>query len=188
MKLNLATSIVFMFFAVGIAQADSSYSPFSRQETEVIRSVWPDIRQARDFADIDWRSVGFRSAPGDEEAQRLMSEHWTRLRGAAEFDDIDWRAIRDDEDRSSGPNRGDRGRDYTGDTGPFSRDDARQMRAAWPKIREAENYVDINWRAIGFARAPGDRAAREFMAERWESLRRAAKFDDIDWQAEYPRR
>jgi len=187
MKLKLATSVILVLFAVGIARADSSYSPFSRHETQLMSSVWSTIREARDFGDIDWSSVGLADVPGDVEAQRLMAEHWSRLRTASRFDDIDWRAIRDDEDRAAGLDRGSPGRDYHSDTGPFTREEARQMRAVWPRIREAENFADIDWRSVGLGRAPGSRDARAFMAEQWDSLRRAARFDDIDWQAEYRR-
>jgi hypothetical protein len=79
-------------------------------------------------------------------------------------------------------------KDYDSDTGPFTRDEARVMREVWPEIRGAEHFQDIDWRALGLARAPGDREARAFMAESWDSLRRAANFDDIDWRKEYRRR
>ena len=72
--------------------------------------------------------------------------------------------------------------------GPFTREEARRLSAVWSKIREAENFRDINWRSVGLPRAPGDREARRFMAQDWGSLRRAAQFDDIDWRAEYRRR
>ena len=82
------------------------------------------------------------------------------------------------------------GRDYGDDesVGPFTREEARQMRSVWSTIREAANFYDIDWRAMGLARAPGNREARRFMAEDWGSLRRAEQFDDIDWRAEYHRR
>ena len=82
------------------------------------------------------------------------------------------------------------GRDYGDDEsiGPFTREEARQLRSVWSTIREAANFYDINWRSVGLARAPGDREARRFMADDWDSLRRAEQFDDIDWRAEYRRR
>ena len=79
-------------------------------------------------------------------------------------------------------------RDYDEDAGPFTREEARQLRSVWSTIREAENFNDINWRSLGLAHAPGDRDARRFMAQDWGSLRRAEQFDDIDWRAEYHRR
>lgn len=198
MKLKLATIMIIALAVFGVARADSSYSPFSRQETQVLRSVWSEIRQARDFGDIDWRAVGLDDPPGDFEAQRVMAEHWSRVRTARDFADVDWRAIREDEDREAARDEGpvhrgysrDEGsvaRDYNDETGPFTRDEARALREVWSEIRDAENYDDIDWRAVGLARAPGDRYAREFMAQDWDSLRRAARFDDIDWRAEYRR-
>jgi hypothetical protein len=53
----------------------------------------------------------------------------------------------------------------------------------WPEIREAANFGDINWRAMGFSGAPGDRDARRIMSRYWGELREAGSFEDIDWQA-----
>ncbi len=81
-----------------------------------------------------------------------------------------------------------RERDYDEGAGPFTREEARQLRSVWSTIREAANFYDINWRSVGLYRAPGNREARRFMAEDWGSLRRAEQFDDINWRAEYHRR
>ena len=189
MKLSLPTFTILMLSAVGIAQADSFSGPFSRQDARVMSNVWPRIREARDFADIDWRSVGLPDAPGDFEAHRFLAEHWSRVRTAAAFGDIDWRAIGyEGGDRSSPRGHGEARNYYSDQTGPFTRQEARALRRVWPTIRDAANFYDINWRSVGLARAPGDRAARDFIAEDWDSLRRAAQFDDIDWRAEYRRR
>ncbi len=123
MNPHLVAFVILMPAPIGIAQADVSSSPFSRQETQLDRS-------------------------------------WARVAS----------------------------RDYDEQAGPFTRDEARDLRAVWPRIREAENFQDINWRSVGLERAPGDRQARRFMAEDWGSLRRAEQFDDIDWRAEYHRR
>jgi hypothetical protein len=64
--------------------------PFTRQEAAVMREVWPEIRVAAEFEDINWRSVGLSGAPGDREARRVMSANWESLRTAADFDQIDW--------------------------------------------------------------------------------------------------
>ena len=57
------------------------------------------------------------------------------------------------------------------------------MSRAWGQIREAARYEDIDWRAIGFSGAPGDRDARRIMSRYWGQLREAGRFEDIDWQA-----
>ena len=189
MKLSLPTFAILMLSAVGIAQADSFSGPFSRQEARLLSSAWPRIREAREYADINWRSVGLSAAPGDLEARRFVAEHWSRLRTAAAFDDIDWRAIGyEGGDRSSPRSHGETRNAYNDQTGPFTRQEARTLRRVWPQIRDAANFDDINWRSVGLPRAPGDRAARDFVAGDWDSLRRAAQFDDIDWRAEYRRR
>src|SRR5262245_53104945 len=136
MTLKLATLTVLALSAIGLAQADSSSSPFSSQETQVMSGVWHKIREAKDFDDIDWHSVGLTSAAGASEAHRVMADHWSKLRTAADFDDIDWRAIRDD-DGSSGHSRASSSSDFDADTGPFTRDEARELSSVWPKIRDA---------------------------------------------------
>ncbi len=117
MNLNLATIMVLLPAPFAIAQSDVSSSPFSReeahdrssaqvvardydeefgpftrQEAHALRSVWPTIREAANFYDINWRSVGLARAPGDRRARRFMADDWGSLRRAAQFDDINWRA------------------------------------------------------------------------------------------------
>ena len=178
MGLKLATFAILMLSAVGMAQADSSSSPFSRQDEQLISSVWPKIREARDFDDIDWKAVGLARPPGNSSAQRLMAENWSRLRTEPRFDDIDWGNVRDTGNRTSAQR-------YDEETGPFTRDEARQLSAVWSKIRDANSFADIDWKAVGMSRAPGDREAQAFATAHWGSLRRAERFDDIDWRKEY---
>lgn len=64
--------------------------PFSRREAEQISEVWPRIRVASRYEDIDWEAMGLRDAPGDERARDYMTRHWSSLRVAERFDDIDW--------------------------------------------------------------------------------------------------
>lgn len=66
---------------------------------------------------------------------------------------------------------------------PFNGRDAELMSAAWPQIREAASFEDINWEAVGLDGPPGDRDARRVMASNWGSLRSANRFSDIDWRA-----
>ena len=178
MRLKLATFTILMLAAVGMAQADSSSSPFSRQDEQLMSSVWPKIREARDFDDIDWKAVGLARAPGNSSARHLMAENWSRLRTEPRFDDIDWRDVRDSGNRTSAQR-------YDEETGPFTRDEARRLSAVWSKIRQASSFADIDWKAVGMSRAPGDREAQAFTTAHWDSLRRAERFDDIDWRKEY---
>ncbi len=66
---------------------------------------------------------------------------------------------------------------------PFTGHDAELMSAAWPQIREANSFEDIDWKAVGLDHAPGDREARRVTAAHWGSLRTANRFSDIDWRA-----
>jgi len=178
MALKLATFTILMLSAIGMAQADSSSSPFSRQDEQLMSSVWSKIREARDYDDIDWKAVGLARAPGNTSAQRLMADNWSRLRTEPRFDDIDWGNVRDTGNRTSAQR-------YDEETGPFTRDEARQLSAVWSKIRDANSFADIDWKAVGMSRAPGDREAQAFATAHWGSLRRAERFDDIDWRKEY---
>ena len=65
--------------------------PFNREETVLMSRVWPRIREAARYDDIDWRALGIRE-PGDRDAHRIMAGHWGQLREAARFEDIDWNA------------------------------------------------------------------------------------------------
>src|SRR5262249_26692913 len=154
-----------MLSAVGIALADSHSSPFSRQDEQLMSSVWPKIREARDFDDIDWKAVGLAGAPGNSNVHRLMADNWSRLRNEPRFDDSDWSDVRDSGNRTSAQR-------YDEDTGPFTRDEARQLSAVWPTIRKANSFADIDWKAVGMSRAPGDREAQAFATAHWDSLRR----------------
>lgn len=141
MGLKVATFTISLFSVIGLAQASSSSSRFSRQDTQVVSSVRPGVLEPSDFSGIDGRS------------------------------------IRND-DRPSA-------RAYDEETGPFTKSEAHDLSAVWPKIREAASFDDINWRSVGLEHAPGDHDARAFMAGHWDSLKRAERFEDINWRAEY---
>ena len=130
------------------------------------------------IGDVVWGS-------SSRQEMQLTGSVTPAAQGARDFAGAGWRAVRDenfDRPSSRAP------RDYDGDFGPFTREEARDMRSVWSTIREAASFYDINWRSVGLARAPGDRNARRVMAQDWGSLRRAERFDDINWRAEYHRR
>ena len=52
--------------------------------------VWPEIRVAARFEDINWSTHGLTRAPGSPEAQRLLSANWDEIRREERFEDIDW--------------------------------------------------------------------------------------------------
>jgi hypothetical protein len=67
--------------------------PFTRDDALVMASIWPEIRLAARFEDINWRSVGLPDPPGSDEALALMSTHWPVLRAEPDFADIDWSVV-----------------------------------------------------------------------------------------------
>jgi hypothetical protein len=71
-----------------------------------------------------------------------MADNRSRLRTAPRFDDIDWSAVRDSGNRTTAQR-------YDEDTGPFTRDEARQLSAVCSKIREASSFADIDRKAVG---------------------------------------
>jgi hypothetical protein len=167
------------------AQGRAYYGPFTDAEAQLLSAVWPEIREAADYEDINWPAHGLNRAPGSRDVQRLMSENWDELRRAPRFEQVDW-------DRYTGASRTgryDRSSDrfeqqfpgpFTG-YGPFTRDEAQVLAELWPQIREAAQFDDINWRAHGLARAPGDIDAQRLMAANWNELRREDRFQDIEW-------
>ena len=132
------------------------------------------------IGDVVWGSSAHQEMP-------LTGSVTPETRGARDWANGAWHPIRDENvDRPAA--RGSERDYYDRDFGPFTREEARDLRAVWHTIRDAENFYDINWHSVGLARAPGDRQARRFMAQDWGSLRRAERFDDINWRAEYHRR
>lgn len=170
--------------ACALAQDRSWSGPFTEREAELMSTVWPEIREAAAFDDIDWRAEGLSGPPGDAEARRLMSAHWDALRRAADFRDIDWEATTDYDDSE----RDLFGRGDAVVTNPFSPEETALLSAVWPEIRRAEAFSEIDWEAVGLEVAPGDARARSTMADHWGALRQAAEFDDIDWAATVGRR
>lgn len=185
------------YFALGAAaqQRDEFAKPFTGYDAEVLSDVWPEIRQAASFEDIDWRAAGLDRAPGSPEAQRFLAEHWDEAREAERFAYIDWDELAED-DRRRRP-RGERYARAERDDGvartvssderyresPFTREEAAELSRAWGEIREAARFEDIDWRSAGLSGAPGDREARRLMSQHWAQLREATRFEEIDWQA-----
>jgi hypothetical protein len=166
MRLAIAILGTLVAASVALAQSrDGFRGPFTGYEADVLADVWPEIRQAEDFGEINWVAHGLNRAPGSPEAQRFLTANWDELRREERFANIEW-----DDYRSH-------------DDGPFSREEAAAMSRAWGQIREAARYEDIDWRALGLSGAPGSRQARRLMSEHWGRLREAGRFEDIDWQA-----
>jgi hypothetical protein len=195
--MRLAIAILVALFATTAVHAQSRgfTGPFTGYEAEALSDVWPEIREAADFRDINWRAHGLDRAPGTPEAQRLLSANWDELRREQRFEDIDWDEYYDtrySNDRSARSSRAERyGRVEGGfpesergyNDSPFTREEAAAMSRAWGQIREAARFEDIDWRAMGYSGPPGDRDARRLMSRHWGQLREAGRFEDIDWQA-----
>lgn len=170
-------------------------SPFTGYDAEVMSDVWPEIREAASFDDIDWRAAGLERAPGSPQAQRFLAEHWDEAREAERFAYIDWEELAEDDRR--GGRRAERFARAERDDGveravtseqryresPFTREEAAALSRAWDDIREAARFEDIDWRAAGLSGPPGDREARRLMSRHWAQLREAERFEEIDWQA-----
>lgn len=159
-------------------QDEASSGPFTRQEAELLSAVWPQIRSASSFEQIDWESVGLDEPPGNSEARRLVEENWGALRQAGRFEDINWEATTG----YRGPLGEFEPEDFS-EAGPFTEQEAGLMAAVWPEIRGEQNFDDIDWDDVGLNRAPGSREARQVMEDHWDDLRRADRFEDIDWNA-----
>jgi hypothetical protein len=190
MKLTIAmfaTLLATGVFAQG--RAGAYYGPFTDAEAQLMSAVWPEIRQAARFEDINWPAHGLNRAPGSRDVQRLMATNWGEIREAPRFEQVDWDELV--EDRAPQTSRNERSSErfeqqfpgpFTG-YGPFTRDEAGVLATLWPSIREAASFDDINWRAHGLAQAPGDADARRLLAANWDEARRHQRFADIDWDA-----
>jgi hypothetical protein len=201
MKLTMAV-LASLLLATGVAAQSRGafYGPFTGYEAQTLSEVWPQIREAAAWEDIDWRALGLRRAPGSPEAQQVMAANWSELRREARFSDIEWGGQFSDRGVRTGryngvDNRGLRTGRYDSAgrfeqqfpgpyvAGPFTQEEASIMSRVWGEIREAASFEDIDWRAYGLSGAPGSRDARRFMSRNWGSLREAAQFEDIDWRA-----
>ena len=174
-----------LFVATGLS-AQAYYGPFTDAEAQLLSAVWPEIREAANYQDINWPAYGLNRAPGSRDVQRLMSQNWPELRRAQRFEQVDWDQYTQNAQRTS---RYERSSDrfeqrfpgpFTG-YGPFTRDESQILAELWPQIREAARFDDINWRAFGLIRPPGDADARRVIAANWDQVRREDRFQDIDW-------
>jgi hypothetical protein len=139
MELKVAAFTISLFSVVGLAQAASSSSPFSRQDAQVMSSVRPGVLEPRDFSDIDGRSIRNDDRPSarayDEETGPFtkseahdLSAVWPKIREAASFDDINWRSV---------------GLEHA----PGDHDARAFMAGHWDSLKRAARFEDINWRA-----------------------------------------
>lgn len=152
------------------------YGPFTDAEAQLLSAVWPEIREAADYEDINWSAHGLSRAPGNREVQRAMAANWDEVRRARRFEEVDWTEVTAGRDAPSRPSAS----PFT-TSGPFNRDESELLSELWPQIREAANFDDINWRAHGLSRAPGTADAQRLMAAHWSEVREAQRFEDIDW-------
>jgi len=168
---------------------DGFTSPFKGYDAGLLSDVWPDIREAESFEEIDWRAAGLERAPGSPEAQQFLAENWDKARRTERFAYIDWEELaKDDRKRRARAERDGRFEREVSNSeryseSPFTREEAATIGAAWGNIREAARFEDIDWRSAGLSGPPGDREARRLMSQHWTQLRAAARFEEIDWQA-----
>jgi hypothetical protein len=151
--MKIAISILATLVATGaLAQSRGAYyGPFTDAEAQLLSAVWPEIREAADYEDINWSAHGLSRAPGSREVQRAMAANWDEVRQARRFEEVDWTEVTAGRDARSSPSAS----PFT-TSGPFNRDESELLSELWPQIREAANFDDINWRAHGL----GARCAR----------------------------
>jgi hypothetical protein len=189
--MRLAIAILLMLVTATVVHAqsrDGFTGPLTGYEAELLSDVWSEIRQVEDFDGINWPAHGLNRAPASPDAQRFLAANWDELRREERFGDIEWDEYGDRSKRSSRAERSGRletgfPENETDYDSPFTREETAALSRAWGQIREAARFEDIDWRAIGFSGAPGDRDARRLMSANWGQLREAGRFEDIDWQA-----
>jgi hypothetical protein len=185
MKTTIAI-VATLLTTASLAQAQAFYGPFTDAEAQLLSAVWPEIRAAEDFEDINWQAHGLARAPGTRDVQRRMSVSWDELRQARRFEQIDWNDLGNGNSRAGRTQRPSQRfeEQFPGpftSYGPLAPDDAEALASVWPHIREAARFEDINWASFGLARPPGTSDARRILAANWSAARREARFEDIDW-------
>ncbi|HET7609560.1 MAG TPA: hypothetical protein VFL84_12840 [Gammaproteobacteria bacterium] len=184
MKLATALLVALIAGTAVHAQNRGSTGPFTGYEAEALSDVWPEIRVAARFEDINWPTHGLTRAPGSPEAQRLLSANWNEIRREERFEDIDWDEYANNR-YSQSSRSGDR---YGRLEGPFTSDEADALARVWPQIRVAARFEDITWPRHGLERAPGSAEARRLLSSNWDEIRREERFEDIDWDRYYDSR
>lgn len=185
MKTTLAI-VAALLATTTVAQAQAFYGPFTDAEAQLLSAVWPQIREADDFEDINWPAHGLARAPGSRDVQRRMSVSWDELRRAQRFEQVDWDNLGNGNSAAARTQRSTQRfeQQFPGpftSYGPFSPDDAEALASVWSQIREASRFEDINWASHGFARPPGTSDARRILAANWNEARRESRFENIDW-------
>lgn len=176
-------------FVLGLMLGTAAYGqgragPFTGHEAQQLSEVWPQIREAAHFEDINWSAHGLSRAPGSPEAQRILSDNWSELRREPHFADIDWADYADARSTERYARADSDSYDEGGyHNSPYTHEEFQEMSRIWNKIRQAARYDDINWRGLGLAGAPGSHDARRLTSKYWNELRKAAQFEDINWQA-----
>jgi hypothetical protein len=179
MKTAIAILATFVVANGAFAQDRGAYyGPFTDAEAQLLSAVWPEIREAEDYEDINWSAHGLARAPGSREVQRVMAANWDEVRQARRFEEVDWTEVSAERDA-----RSPRAASPFTTSGPFNRDESELLSELWPQIREAANFDDINWRAHGLTRAPGSANAQRLMAAHWGEIREAQRYEDINWDA-----
>ena len=177
MKLTIA--LLAAVLATGAFAQGGYYGPFTDAEAQLLSAVWPEIREAEDYEDINWPAHGLARAPGSSEVRRAMAANWDEIRRAPRFEQVNWDRVVRGEARGRHSDQIDRfEQQFPGpftDVGPFTRDEAAVMSRLWPEIREAAAFDDIDWNAYGLKRAPGGSDARRIMAAHWNEVRREAR-------------
>ncbi len=93
MKFTIAILAALLIATGAFAQdrgGGAYYGPFTDAEAQLLSAVWPEIREAENYGDINWPAHGLARAPGSREVQRVMSANWPELRTASRFEQIDW--------------------------------------------------------------------------------------------------
>ena len=159
MKFTIAILAALLIATGAFAQdrgGGAYYGPFTDAEAQLLSAVWPEIREAENYGDINWPAHGLARAPGSREVQRVMSANWPELRTASRFEQIDWDELV--EDRAPQTQRYDSG---SGRQRPRrrpvqQRGDGRHARrlAADPRGRELRGHQLASARARARTRRP----------------------------------
>lgn len=79
--------------AIASGEAVSAASLMTAADKTFLSKVWPIVRVAAQWSDINWQAIGYPRGPLiSSAANSLMAELWPEIRVAAQFSHINWNA------------------------------------------------------------------------------------------------
>ncbi len=77
--------------AIAAGQAVAATQVMTDRDLQILRDVWPQVRSAANWTDINWSAIGMPQGPQLSPAADAAIKHvWPQVHVAARFDDVNW--------------------------------------------------------------------------------------------------